>query len=91
MLAVGDSKRTGAGSGRRSRSRGAKQQISELDAYRSAELIIEQHGEEAAILASRRVDFFLGEGDTWAAAVWRKILAAIEELQRRRRQNEALN
>ena len=85
MLTVGESKRTGAGSGRRARSKGAEQQISELDAYRSAELVIEEHGEEAAALAARRVDFFLGEGDIVAAAVWRQILAAVEELRRRTR------
>jgi len=32
-----------------------------------------------------------GEGDVEGAAVWRQITAAVEELQRERRQGEAVN
>jgi hypothetical protein len=91
VVPVGDSKKVGVGFGRRFRSKSAKQRISESDAYRSAKLIIDQHGEKAATLACRRVDFFLGEGDAGAAAVWRQILVAIEALRRGRRKSDRLN
>ena len=66
--------------------------IADVDAYRAAELLIDQHGEEAAeTLAIRRVDFFLEEGDTLAAAVWSQILVAMEELRRRMPEGEAAN
>jgi hypothetical protein len=55
------------------------------------ELVIDQHGEEAAIFAAGRADELLMDGDTDGSAVWRRILAAIEELQRGRREDEAVN
>ena len=55
---------------------------SEIDVYRSAKLFIEQHGDEAAIQAAYRADAMLDRGDLDGAAVWRQIVAAINELQR---------
>ena len=63
---------------------------SDLDIYRTATLLIKQHGDEAAIHVAMRVDGFLEAGDLDGAAVWRRIIRAIEELQRKeRRQEEA--
>ena len=55
---------------------------SEIDVYRSAHALIQQHGEGAAIQAAMKTDAMLGKGDLDAAAVWRRIVAAVNELQR---------
>ena len=44
-----------------------------LDVYRSAKLLIDQHGEAAAIEAAMIADAMLGKGDLDGAAVWRSI------------------
>jgi hypothetical protein len=55
---------------------------SEIDVYRSAHTLIEQHGEGAAIQAAMEADAMLEKGDLDGAAVWRLIVAAVHELQR---------
>ena len=67
--------------------------ISDLDIYRAAKLLIDQHGEDAPIRAADRADELLqdGDGDTEGAAIWRAIMSAIEELQRDRGPAESLN
>jgi hypothetical protein len=52
---------------------------------------MEQHGNDAAIRATQRADELLADGDMEGSAVWRRILEAIEELQRGRREGEQLN
>jgi hypothetical protein len=54
---------------------------STLDIYRTAKLLIDQHGEDAAFHAGMRVDEMLDKGDLDGRAVWRRVLAAVEELQ----------
>ena len=56
---------------------------SDLDVYRSAHDLIQQHGEGAAIQAAMKADAMLDKGDLDSAAVWRQIVAAINELQRK--------
>jgi len=65
--------------------------IPELDIYRAAKLLIDQHGEDAPIRAAERADELLEAGDTEGAAIWRAIMVAIEELQRGRRDGESVN
>jgi hypothetical protein len=65
--------------------------ISDMDAYRAAKLLMDQHGEDAATFAAGRADLLLEEGDVEGSAVWRRIRAAIEELRRGRREDEAVN
>ncbi len=55
---------------------------SNLDIYRSAHALIQQHGEAAAIEAAMKADAMLDKGDLDGAAVWRRIVAAINEMQR---------
>ena len=55
---------------------------SDIDVYRSAHALIQQHGEAAAIEAAMKADAMLDEGDLDGAAVWRQIVTAINELQR---------
>ncbi len=56
--------------------------IPDLDIYRSAQALIKQRGEDAPIHAAMRVDAMLEVGDLDGYAVWRRILQAIEDLQR---------
>jgi hypothetical protein len=65
--------------------------IADPDIFRAAKLLIEQHGNDAPIRAAQRADELLDEGDLDGAMVWRRILEAIEELQRGRREEEFLN
>jgi hypothetical protein len=64
---------------------------SDPDIYRAAKLMIDQHGENALLRAAERADQLLEAGDMIGAAAWRRIVKAIEELGRRRREGEAVN
>ena len=60
---------------------GARQLIvDDLDIYRSANKLIEQHGEDAPIHAAMWADDLMEAGDMEGEAVWRRIVKAIEEL-----------
>ncbi len=48
---------------------------------RAANILVKQHGEDAAIKAAMRADAMLEKGDLDGHAVWRRILRAVEELQ----------
>ena len=65
--------------------------VDDPDIFRAAKLIIDQHGVEAATYAADRADLLLEESDPEGSAVWRRILAAIEELQRGRREARQRN
>ena len=53
---------------------------------------IREHGEDAAIEAATRADKFLKEGQTGGYLVWKRIVAAINEIQRKEpREGEAVN
>jgi hypothetical protein len=54
---------------------------SDLDIYRSANLLVKQHGEDAPIHAAMRADAMLEKGDLEGYAVWRWILRELDELQ----------
>ncbi len=54
---------------------------SNLDIYRSANVIINRHGEDAPIEAAMRADAMLDKGDLDGYAAWKRILKAVEELQ----------
>ncbi len=54
----------------------------DLDIYRAASVLVDQHGTDAPIHAAMRVDALLEAGDLDGRAVWRHILAASEELLR---------
>ena len=53
---------------------------SALDIYRSAKLLIDQHGNEAPIFAAMEADAMLDKGDLDGERVWLRILKAIEDL-----------
>ena len=54
---------------------------SEIDIYRTANLLVKQHGEDAPIHAAMRADAMLEKGDLDGYAAWRRMLRAVEELQ----------
>ncbi len=54
---------------------------SDLDIYRSANLLVKHHGPDAAIHAAMRADAMLEAGDLDGLAIWKRILRAVEELQ----------
>ncbi len=56
--------------------------IPALDIYRSANLLVKQHGADAPIEAAMRADAMLEAGDLDGYAVWKRILRAAAELQR---------
>ncbi len=55
---------------------------SDLDIYRSANVLVKRHGQDAPIEAALRADELLEAGDLEGCAVWKRILRAVEELQR---------
>ncbi len=56
--------------------------ISDLDIYRSAKVIINQYGKDAQIHSTMRASAMLDKGDLDGYAMWKRILRAVEELQR---------
>ena len=57
--------------------------ITNRDIWGSAKILINRHGDEAAIEAARRADKFMAEGNMAGRRVWRRIEAAIVKMQRR--------
>jgi len=55
--------------------------INPIDIYRTANLMIQQHGEEASIQAAMKADEMLAQGNLDGKAVWLGVIKAIEELQ----------
>ncbi len=56
--------------------------IHDLDIYRSANVLVREHGEAAAIEVAMRADAMLEKGDLDRYAVWKRIVRAVEEVQR---------
>ena len=54
--------------------------VADLDIYRSAKLLIDQHGEDAPIFAAQQADKCLEAGDLDGKAVWMRVIGAIKEL-----------
>ncbi len=61
---------------------------SDLDIYRSANVLIREHGEDGAMEAVKHADAMLEKGDLEGQAVWKRIVKAVEEIQRRERKRE---
>ncbi len=56
--------------------------IPDLDIYRSAQVLVKRHGQDAPIHAAMNADAMLDKGDLEGYAVWKRVLRAVEELQR---------
>ena len=57
--------------------------IPDLDIYRSAQVLMKQHGPDAPIHAAMRADELLEAGDLDGYAVCKRILRAVGELLRK--------
>jgi hypothetical protein len=58
--------------------------VDEVDIWRSAQLLINQHGERAEFVAAQRADQMIARGNPEGEVMWQKILGAIRELQKNR-------
>ncbi len=56
--------------------------IPDLDIFRSANVLVKQHGQDAPIHAAMRADAMLEKGDLEGQVVWKRIVRAVEEIQR---------
>ncbi|WP_422366429.1 hypothetical protein [Pelagibius sp.] len=56
--------------------------ISDIDIYRSASILIREHGKDAGLEAASRADALMEKGDVDGQRTWKRILAAVEELQK---------
>lgn len=66
--------------------------MAEIDIWRAAEQMRKLHGADAAIHAAMRADKFLDQGDAAGFEAWRRIVAAVNELDRvRARNGEAMH
>ena len=54
--------------------------MDERDIWRSARVLLDQYGLDAAIQAAMKADAMLERGDLKGAAVWRRIIEAINAL-----------
>ena len=52
----------------------------DIDIYRTANVLVELHGEDAPIQAAMKADALLEASDTEGVAAWKRILAAVDEL-----------
>ena len=53
----------------------------DIDFWRSANVLVKRHGEDAPIQAAMQADAMLAKGDLDGYAVWKRILRAVEELR----------
>jgi hypothetical protein len=56
--------------------------IPDLDIWRCAQLMINNHGDEAALEAATTADEWLAKGNIEAQRVWMRIAKAIDERQK---------
>ena len=64
----------------------------EIDIYRTANVLIREHGEDATLEAAQRADAMLEGGAIDGQRVWKRVLAAVKEIQRQEpREGEAVN
>jgi hypothetical protein len=65
---------------------------SDLDIYRTANVLVKRYGEDAALEAAQSADAMLEKGCLDGQKIWKRILAAVKEIQREeRREGEAVN
>ena len=56
--------------------------MDERDIWRSAKRLVDLYGGDATIHAAMRADKFLAQGDIDGAGTWRRVPAAVKELER---------
>ena len=64
----------------------------DLDIYRTANVLVREHGEDADLVAAERADGMLEKGSVDGQRVWKCALAAVKEIQREKpSEGEAVN
>ena len=58
--------------------------MDEFDIWRSANILIQTWGEEADLVATRRADALMAEGNTEGFSVWCRVANAIDDLRRQK-------
>lgn len=61
--------------------RSGEAMVSDLDIWRAANLLIQKHGANAELEATKRADLMLDRGDDDGRLLWARIRRAIEDLQ----------
>lgn len=56
--------------------------VGQKDIYRSAQIFMKQHGEDAERLALDKMNHFMAVEDVVGASAWLMIVQAIQELQK---------
>ena len=56
--------------------------ISDIEVWRSANVLLKTHGTNVDLVSAQRADELLAEGDVEGQLVWLRIIKAIKELQR---------
>ena len=65
---------------------------SELDIYRTANVLVKHCGEDAALEATQSADAMLERGYLNGQRIWKRVLAAVKEIQRQEpREGETVN
>ncbi len=54
--------------------------IPDLDIFRSANVLVREHGQDAPIHAAMRADALLEAGDMDGCAVFKRVIKAVEEM-----------
>ncbi len=66
--------------------------MNDIDIWRSAAQLLEQYPDEADLVAARRADALLEQGDSEGFHVWKRITDAVDVLRREKpREGEAVN
>ena len=66
--------------------------MDEIDVWRTAHLLMKQHGARAAFVAAERADELFAKDDFMGAAVFHRIARAIQDLERMKpREGENVN
>ena len=58
---------------------------SDLDIYRSANVLVREHGDDAPIHAAMRADELLEAGELDGCAVFKRVVKAVEEMLSKKR------
>ncbi len=56
--------------------------ITDLEIFRAANQLVKRYGQDAELEAAMRADAMLEAGDIEGQRVWKRILKAVDELQR---------
>lgn len=66
--------------------------MEEIDIWRTARLLMTQHGNRAWLNAAERAEVLFDQKDYDGSSVWTRVCRAIEELERKKpREGEAVN